>query len=263
MNCAVLPRGTQGTAISHASVHGFGDPFLPPLARAFRIVVLRRQLTLIGATTGFSGVILALLLNAVVQEISKERSEMKRALRVNAALLGELEDRLLTVKISSEGILKRIESKGLATEKFNKDDCKTVVALAADVARNESVFEQRLFPEARKELLVFPPNVYHVLVGGYRTAFLQERAFKNLVTQETCEGGELKDEMRDAEMGVMNKLRPTLPRSNARWMPQQNFCSAIEQPAQRAVTLSQIPGKKVPLASRWALFAGRGNRVTT
>ena len=172
--------------------------------------MLRRQLTLIGATTGFSGVILALLLNAVVQEISKERSEGKRALRVNAALLGELEDRLFTVNLSSEEILKRIESKGLATEKFNKDDCKTVVALAADVARTESVFEQRLFPEARKELLVFPPNVYHVLVGGYRTAFLQERAFKNLVTQETCEAGELKDEIEMLKWGVMSKVETTL-----------------------------------------------------
>jgi hypothetical protein len=53
----------------------------------------------------------------------------------------------------------------------------------------------RLYPEATRDLLTFPPEVYAIFVHGYRTAVLQSRAFKHLVTQEACEAGKLKGEV--------------------------------------------------------------------
>src|SRR5262245_52880335 len=65
-------------------------------------VELQKWQTLIGATIGFSGVILALLFNAAGQDIAQSNKEIKQKLSLNETLLSELKSHLHIIELNSK-----------------------------------------------------------------------------------------------------------------------------------------------------------------
>ena len=141
---------------------------------------LQQWQPLIASAIAFSGVLGALVLNASYQDVTRDRKQKA----IEHALLAELHRHLLSVEARTDGLIQRIKEKGLASGKFDIDDCELVVHLSKTAVARQPI----LYPEARKELLEMDPKLLEFLVDAYEEASMQVATWAH-TNVEGCQKG--------------------------------------------------------------------------
>lgn len=153
------------------------------------IVEANRWQTLIGASLGFTGVILTLFANSAIQENVRSKTERAQKNSLFLALLGELERHLSYITHSSDRILHYAKEKRIGSDKFDQGECSVLAAMSKDLQPPPSPI---LFPATTKEMTTLPPDMVDKLLTRYRIADIYFYQLSHF-TPEACSRGYAKD----------------------------------------------------------------------